>query len=162
MKSMREVPVDRTVFERYEYGNARGLWKSDADYMYPTSVLDECLKRHPLRMEDVEHVMNRSIVRFDEHGSRCYPSDRPMHWNIFVDEGIGPEEQGLHLIHEVIHVYYRVRVLGWSNRVNKDGSLTQAGRIEELIDQATLQFFQSHKTSIDKLIDHLKRTGNSS
>lgn len=160
MKFIHEVPSDRDIFEKYEYGSSRGFWPADASFYYSVGVLKTCLFQYPLTMENINHVLGRSKVQFDIYGSRCFPAHEPMHWNIFVDEQIRQEEQAQHLLHEVVHVYYRIHVFGWMPRVDTKGCLTVDGEIEKMIDDTANEFYDVNKKTIDEIVTRLRGNSN--
>lgn len=149
-----ECPQSRDAFEKYDL--EKGFWPCGAFLMYSAEALRECVQRFPLTIENVRDTISRSTIRFDDYGSRCWPDLEFMRFTIKIQQGLPSGECAQHLLHEVTHVYYRIHVPGFIPRVREDGSLTDDGVLEGMIDETADIFYERNKELVDEIVRNLK------
>lgn len=129
-------------------------WTGNAHFVYDPRSLRNVILTNPLRPEDVEGVLSRSEIKWSSWSS-CWTDDKPLHWVITLKKD--GSDLAVALLHEVAHAYYRGGA-GWKARTHADGTKTDAGLIEDIIEGEAQRFYAVHRDFVDGIVERLRRT----
>lgn len=136
------------IFSREDlenYRDATTFWKCGRGlFFYLPEQFERTVQQNPLTFNNIEKVLERSSVRFDYFESLCYPDAAPLTFRIAISKDLSLEETAQHLLHEVIHCYYRTK-----------GGMISDDKIEALIDKVAEEFYLNHKGRMDVLVGKL-------
>lgn len=142
--------LTRQELEQFNFPPHR--WKGNHNLIYSEpSSLQKTILYNPLRTNDVDSVLSRTKIEWWSFGGCCSPNKEPLTWIIRLNPT--DQELPITLIHEVAHAYYRAgggvfpRELG--------GYKTEAGEIEELIENEAQLFYKENEKFVNIIVDKI-------
>lgn len=138
------------------WGKPSWKWSSYWALIYDGDTLNRTIERIPLRRKDVYTFLRRrtflQLIRRDPSKGSISPSRKPLTHRVTISLDLSLEEQGVTLIHEVIHGYYRAKSSrGHDGRIDEEGE-----RLERYIEKYAQRFYTENRDFVDSLIGVLK------
>ena len=128
---------------------------------YTSMSLGEKIRGCPLSKKDVLHFLENNFhdIEFNFYPTGLLVSNESYKFNICINLRQGIEGQGLSLIHEVIHGFYRAKGVGLFPRYYL-GEKTEGAIMEDIIEEEARRFYNENKYFVDNLIGRLKNDKN--